>query len=174
MDSSDITNLDPSVPGLVPIEDMSGDDEEDTTLLRGMSRAAEAFLLSHSWCSSAKCRYFGGGVGGIFAIFLFKVDSPRPGVGSWIWTMVGDVPPAYLPLEDASTPAAVFHMYLDGMSRWVGLAGEGTTGPPEDGIPPVDVPATPEWAEKLSTRLNTMRLLLLSHFDPDAESGQVH
>lgn len=174
MNSSDASNLDPPALGLVPIEAMAGDDEQDTALLRSMLRDAEAYLLSHSWCSAAECRYFAGGVGGILAIFLFRVDSPRPDVAAWIWAIVGDVPPAYLPLEDASTPAAVFHLYIDAMSRWVELARGEMTGSPEDGIPPVDVPATPEWAERLSTRLKTIRLLLPSYFDPDAESDQVH
>jgi hypothetical protein len=114
---------------------MTGDDDEDTALLRKMSHDAEVYLQSHSWCASAECCYFAGGVGGILAIFLFRVDSPRPDVGKWIWAIVGDVPPAYLPLEDAPTPAAVFHTYIDGMSRWAELAREGKSGSSEDGIP---------------------------------------
>lgn len=172
--AADASSSDPFPPGLTPIGDMVGEDQEDAVLLQRMSRDAEVYLLSHAWCSSAGCRYFGGGVGGIFAIFLCRIDSPRPDVGPWIWAMVGDVPGAYLPLEDAPTPAAVFHLYLDGMARWVELAREGKTGSDEDGVPPVNVPATPEWADRLSGRLNLIRLLLMSRFDPNAESDQVH
>jgi hypothetical protein len=95
-------------------------------------------------------------------------------VGSWIWIIVGDIPSAYLPLEDAASSAEVFKTYLWGMSKWVELAREGRSGTADDGVPPVNVPATPEWAEKLEQKLNSLRLIVQPFFDDSGESDKVH
>lgn len=162
------------VAGMVPVERMTGDDAEDTTLLRGMSKEAEAYLRSFSWCGDVLSSFFGGGVGGVFAVFLFHIYSARPEVGSWIWIVVGDIPPAYLPLEDAKSPAEVFQRYMLGMSKWVELARQGRSGTADDGVPPVNVPATLEWAEKLEHRLHSLRLIVKPFFDDTNESTQVN
>jgi hypothetical protein len=167
-------NSDAPIAGVVPVELMTGDDDEDTALLRRMSQDAEAYLRSFSWCKEALGSFFGGGVGGIIAVFLFNIRSTRPDVGSWIWIVVGDIPSAYLPLEDAKSPGEVFKTYLWGMSKWVELAREGRSGTADDGIPPVNVPATPEWAEKVQQRLNSLRLIVQPFFDDRGESNQVN
>jgi hypothetical protein len=57
--------------GLVPSQKIVGDDEMDTALLRKMAADAEVFIRSFPWCTSVLESYFGGGIGGIFAIFSF-------------------------------------------------------------------------------------------------------
>lgn len=61
---------------LVPVANVAGDDEKDSRLLRGMAEAARTYLTSFSWCEEIHDAYFAGGVGGVFAVFLFHV---RPG-----------------------------------------------------------------------------------------------
>jgi hypothetical protein len=165
---------DAPIAGVVPVELITGDDDEDTALLRGMGQDAEGYLRSFSWCKEVRGSFFGGGVGGIMAVFLFDIRPARSDVGSWIWIIVGDIPSAYLPLEDAGSPAEVFKTYLRGMSKWIELAREGRNGTADDGVPPINVPATPEWAEKLDQRLNSLRLIVQPFFDDKSESSQVH
>ena len=162
------------VVGVVPVQNITGDDEKDTKLLREMSAGAEAYLRSFSWCGDVLNSFFGGGVGGVFAVFLFNIHPERPEVGPWIWVVVGDIPPAYLPIEDAASPAQVFKMYLSGMSKWVEFARQGRSGTAGDNIPPINVPATPEWAEKLEHKLNSLRLIIQPFFDETGESNQVN
>jgi hypothetical protein len=138
----------------VPAAGIVGDDQEDTILLRKMSENAERYISSFSWCEDILESYFGGGVGGIFTVFFFHIRTSRSDVDPWMWVIVGDIPPAYLPFADCKTPADVFRTYIHGMTKWVELARKGQTGTPDQGVPPVDVPATPEWAEK-STRGST-------------------
>jgi hypothetical protein len=107
--------------GLVPVTDIAGEDEEDTVLLREMSEEAKNYISSFSWCGAILESYFGGGVGKIFAVFFFHIRPSRPTVDSWIWIVVGEIPPAYLPFEDCQSPFEVFWTYIDGMSRWVEL-----------------------------------------------------
>jgi len=171
---SSASDSDAPVAGVVPVERMAGDDEDDTALLRGMSKEAEAYLRSFSWCGNVFSSFFGGGVGGIFAVFLFNIHPSRPGVGSWIWIIVGDIPSAYLPLVDAKSPAEVFKTYMLGMTKWVELARQGREGTADDGVPPVNVPATPEWADKLEHRLHSLTLIVKPFFDETDESTQVN
>jgi hypothetical protein len=155
--------------GVIPVGDMKGEDEEDTALLQKSFCEAEAYLRSFSWCVDVQQAFFGGGVGEVFAVFLFKIHPARADISKWIWIVVGDVPSAYLPIEDARTPAEVFRTYLLGMSRWVEYARTGKKIPSEV-LPPLSVPATPEWAEKLEKRLNSLRLIIQPFFDAKGES----
>ena len=151
--------------GVVPIEQMVGDDEEDSRLLREMFERAKNYLSSFSWCKAIADSHFGGGVGMIFAIFLFRIEPSHPEIDPWIWVMVGDTPLAYLPLEDCASPKEAFEMYLCGMHKWVALARQGKEGTAEDGVPPVNVPATSEWAEELAGRLQLLDQLVRPYFE---------
>ena len=135
---------------------MAGDDDADAVLLRQMLDEAERYLLSYSWCDSIIRAYFGGGVAKSLAIFLFNISPARPDVNEWIWIIVGDIPPAYVPLEDCESAMEAFETYIDGMKRWAVLAREGRVGTPEEGVPPVNAPATPEWAEKVEMKLRVL------------------
>ena len=153
------------VPDVIPVEQMRGDDDEDTALLRGMLEEAKNYIRSFSWCDSIISSYFAGGVGKVFAIFLFKINSSHRDVGPWVWIFAGDIPPAYLPLEDAPSKAVAFETYLDGMGRWVAVAREGREPRSEDRCPPVNVPSTPEWADKLDSRLRTLSEVIRPFFE---------
>jgi hypothetical protein len=134
------------VPDVVPVELMAGEDDTDTSLLQLMLEDARKYVLAFPWCESIVRSYFAGGVGEIFAVFLFNIFPARSDVGQWMWVVVGDIPSAYLPLEDCKSRREVFETYIDGMERWIELARERRGGTVEDGVPPVNVPATPEWA----------------------------
>ena len=151
---------------LVPSGRIVGDDSQDTELLRRMFQDARRYISSFSWCESVLDSYFGGGVGGIFAVFFFHIRRNRTDVDPWIWIVVGDVPPAYLPLSDCESPAEVFRTYVQGMSRWVEFARKASPGaasPPD--VPPVELPATPEWAEKLHQKLYGLALAVKPFFE---------
>ncbi|HKW73931.1 MAG TPA: hypothetical protein VJN64_00270 [Terriglobales bacterium] len=107
---------------LVPVRDIAGDDDEDTRLLWGMADEARTYFASFSWCKEIYTGYFAGGVGGVFAIFLFHIRPARTEVDPWIWAVVGNIPPAYLPISDAASPREAFETYISGMRRWVKAA----------------------------------------------------
>jgi hypothetical protein len=94
----------------------------------------------------------------------------RPEVDPWIWIMIGDVPPAYLPRTDCGSPAAAFGTYFHGMSKWVELARKGKSGTPQHGLPPVNLPTTPEWAEKVNQKLRGLTLTIKPLFT--GENGE--
>jgi hypothetical protein len=154
---------------LVPAGDIVGVDEEDTALPRKMVGDANRYISSFSWCEAILDSYFGGGVGGIFAVFFVRIRPARAGVDPWIWAVVGDIPYAFLPISDCASAAEVFRTYIRGMTKWIELARKGQTGTPEEGVPPVNVPATPEWAETLSVRLHTLILVVKPFFESEED-----
>ncbi|TIU89708.1 MAG: hypothetical protein E5W03_03120 [Mesorhizobium sp.] len=64
--------------------------------------------------------------------------------------IVGDVPPAYLPADDATTPFEVLDSYIGALEEWVEAAREGKSVAE---LIPVNVDATPANAEMLAGRL---------------------
>jgi len=50
-----------------------------------------------------KGEYLGYGAEGIIYIFLFEIEPGRPDIPGWIWVIVGDVPPTYIPADDTRT-----------------------------------------------------------------------
>jgi hypothetical protein len=141
------------VTGVVPISQIMGDEEEDTRLLQEMSEEAQMYLSSFAWCNAIDEFYFGEGVGGVFAVFFARIKPKRPDVDEWLWVIVGDVPPAYLVTDVCRTPKEAAEAYIEQMRKWVAAARLSQTS---KDIIPVNVPATPEWAETLHTRLNTL------------------
>jgi hypothetical protein len=135
---------------LTPADDLTGDDLQDTHLLHEALDEATRFLEQFSWCQEIRRRFFGWGVGGVVAVFLFEITPRDPGVDELLWVVAGDVPPAYLVTDDLSTPREALAGYVELMAEWVSAAREGRSV--EDLIP-VNVEATPANAERLASRL---------------------
>jgi hypothetical protein len=149
------------VTGVIPISQMIGEDREDTNLLNGMSERAQAFLSSFSWCVSINQFYFGCGIGGVFAVFFAHLQPSRPAIDDFLWVVVGDLPSAYLVVDSSTTPSQAMSAYIAAMRRWAKLAKKGKTS---RNVIPVNVPATPEWAEALEGRLKMLEQEILPEF----------
>jgi hypothetical protein len=142
------------VVGVVPIQEMSGDDEVDTTLLRAMCIEAKQYLESFDWCEAAQPVYWGGGVGKVFSIFLFEIVASKVGIDRWLWVVVGDIPHLYLVLDECKSPSDVLRAYRGLMEQWIELARQGRRSPD---LPPTGVEPAPEWATELEQRLRFIR-----------------
>jgi hypothetical protein len=155
--------------GLRPSGSIVGDDEEDTALLGKMFEASTQYISSFPWCEAILDSYFGGGVGGIFGVFFFHIRPARADIDPWIWIVVGDIPPAYLPLSGCESPRKVFRTYIHGMGRWVEFARKGQPGAisPQD-VPPVNLPATPEWAERINQKIYGLTLAVKPFFEEES------
>jgi hypothetical protein len=144
----------PLPESVAPLADVRTFDEEERKNLEQMARTAREYICSFSWCTEVAQQYFAGGVGCVFAIYLFDITPSRADIPSRVWVFVGDVPMAYLDIQDAATPLAAFDLYVEGMRRWVKAARSGASLENRPDLPPVNVPATPEWADQLAGRLD--------------------
>jgi hypothetical protein len=140
------------VSGVVPIAEMKGEDDDETERLRKMEAEARDFISHFDWCHEVREFYFGDGIGDVLAVFLARI-TPAPSVDEYLWIVVGDIPSAYLVTDDCPNPKEALNGYIWEMRKWVALAKQGRAS--RDVIP-VNVLATPEWAEALEGRLNTL------------------
>ena len=89
-------------------------------------------------------------------------------VDEWLWVVVGDVPSAYLVIDDCKTPSQALDGYIWEMSKWVELAKQGHIS---DEVIPVNAPATPEYAEMLEGRLKVLRETIVPAFQSSEAQG---
>jgi hypothetical protein len=110
----------PNLSALTPLADMAGEDDEETALLKGAQREAAEFIASFGWVRSIRECYFGAGVGGVVAAFLFKLDLTSED-DEWLWVIVGDLPPAYLVIDRAPNGLEAIKVYCELMEEWARL-----------------------------------------------------
>lgn len=139
---------------LVPAADIAGEDERETAELRGMLRDAETYLRSFDWCPPIVEKYLGYGLGGVIALFLFKLGEKIQGVDDQLWVVVGDLPSAYFVCDDAATPAAALDVYCGLMEDWAHAALNGSS---LDDVFPVSAEPTAEYAKVLLSRTKFIR-----------------
>lgn len=146
------------VSRLTPVERMKGESIEETRALRSMLGQAETYLRSFAWCPPIAARYFGFGVGGVIALFLFELESALNGTDKWLWVVEGDLPSAYFVTDDAHDAASALEVYCDLMEHWCDSAEKGE---PLDDEFPVDVAPTLVNVNSLRARIGFIRNRLL-------------
>lgn len=134
-----------SVTRLPPANISTGESDIDSA-----RNEARQYLEFYNWVLSIKDEYFGYGAEGIIYIFLFEIEPGRPEINRWIWVIVGDVPPTYIPADDARTPFEALDGYIGALEEWVEAARKGKSVAK---LIPVNVDANPANAEMLAGRL---------------------
>lgn len=152
---------------VVPAGRLRGDSKLDTRFLKAMLSEAKRYLSGFPWCAGIRSSWFGLGVGKVVAVFAFEIEPARPGVDDLLWVVVGDLPPAYLVVDDAPNPARALAAYVSEMRRWVAAVRKGAS---TKKLIPVNAPATTEFAEALSGRLDFLETHILSDHPEDLES----
>jgi len=157
-DSLDFTRI-------IPTESMRGDSARDTALLQQMLAEARDYVNSFEWCPPIVGTYFGGGVGGIMAVFLFRFGEKVTDIDQWLWVIVGDLPSAYFVIDGLPDPVTATRTYCDLMQDWVDAVRGGSS---LDDVFPVAAEPTTEHAEMLQTRLEFVRREIIPVFEADA------
>jgi hypothetical protein len=146
---------------LVPVEEMTGEDENEGEQLKSMLKEAEAYLASYSWCHSITREFYGLGVAGVVAVFFFEIAGD-PGVDSALWVVCGDLPSAYLVTDEAKSPCAALEVYCGLMEEWItAVRGEGAIAD----VFPVDAEASETNASSLERRVAFLRNEVIPAFE---------
>ena len=149
---------------VIPLSLIEGDDEDESLLLKAMAEDASNYLRNHEWCKEITDSYFGLGVGGVVAVFLFKIVPAHDYVDKCVWVIVGDIPPLYIGGRDAPNPACALDAYIGAMEGWAHAAISGRFT--AEG-PPVAADATPENGRRLLKRLALVDKNILSRYEGD-------
>jgi hypothetical protein len=148
------------VQSAVPIEFIRGDDELDTKLLCEMADEADRYIRSLPWCVEIHEKYFGDGVGGIVALFLFRITIRKVEAPEWVWVIVGDLPSCYLEFEGFPTPHSALLRYIEGIEEWLEASQEERNS---GDLIPIEVPPDPELIGMLKDRAEMLRASILPH-----------
>lgn len=135
---------------VIPASQMTGGDEEDGRLLASMLSEARTYLAKHNWCGQILEEFFGLGVGGLAAVFLFRIRPSKPTADPLVWVVVGDIPPLYISIDDAPNPACAMDAYLGAITHWAKAA---IAGGPMNGMPPINAAPTKENGQRLLGRI---------------------
>jgi len=158
---------------LTPVEQIVGENAEETSLLQGMLRDATNYLQSFRCCPPIDRVYLGCGVGGVVAVFLFHFAERIQRTDEWLWVVQGDLPTAYLVTERASNPVSALEIYGELMEEWAKAVLEGRS---LEDVFPVKAKPTAGNAESLLKRLSFIRTELLPNWRtncPKRDRGQL-
>jgi hypothetical protein len=151
VESSSTDHLVPGALDVPPIDSMTNPE------VRALAVRAREFLEAQPWCVKVldlTCAFTAAG-----AIAVFQADLAPTGNGDpMVWTVVGDLPPAYLPFSPADTWKDALASYVFEMRRWVAAA---EAGQPVDHLIPVNAPANREFGAMLAARLDVIEHQLL-------------
>jgi hypothetical protein len=140
------------------VDSIMGEDADETKLLKEMAKEAHDFIATHKWCKQLDRQYLAYGIGGVVAVFLVQITPAVEDVDRCLWVIVGDLPPAYIVVEDNPTAADALDAYCSLMEEWVEAAKNGES---VEELVPVNVIPSPEWAEQLGGRLTYLRSKIL-------------
>jgi len=144
---------------LMPMDQIIGEDEKDTYLLRQMGAQAKEYLSSFEWCKSIEEGGLGWGVGGIAAVFLFRIIPASSEIDDLLWVIIGDLPPAYLVTDESPTPLDALGVYVNLMDEWVATVRAGES---IENCIPVNTLPTLENADTLEIRLSFLKQKVLT------------
>ena len=136
---------------MTPTYAITGEDNDETEQLKGLHIRAKDYLQSFPWCGGIKSSYLGIGVGDIVGVFLFEFEPVGDGVDNILWVVVGDIPPAYLVLDQAGDANEALKIYIEEMRVWVKLV---FNKKGVHDVIPVNVTPTIEHANALKSRLD--------------------
>jgi hypothetical protein len=118
--------------------------------VRELAAEAEEFVASQRWCKKVLSVRLAWAVAGVLGVFQVDLAPAQAGVDSTLWVVVGDVPPAYLVLDESPTWREALRGYVAEMSRWVQAVKHGL---PFDDVIPVEGEPSLEHADMLAGRL---------------------
>lgn len=98
-------------------ENIQGDSDEDTKLLRSMCDEARSYLGEFTWCPKINNLYLAFGIGGVIGLYLAELDDKIDSQDEYLWIVVGDLPSAYL-VADSTTPQEALKTYCSLMTDW--------------------------------------------------------
>jgi hypothetical protein len=95
---------------------------------------------------------------------LVRSRADQTGCSALDLVVVGDLPPAYIAVDDAPNPACALDSYIGAMEDWVDSV---KAGRPVDHLIPVNIAPTAENAAKLASRLKFLDEEILSFYADD-------
>ncbi len=146
---------------LVPLESFRVPDPADeSSFALLLSEATEKVAQLKENVKVSKV-YVGFFYADIIAVFLVEFQCSPESIGMYTWIVVGDIPPALIACEKNPNAASALYSYLKDMGAWADAAMRRES---VADLVNVNVPATPENATRLQTRISMLEEHILCNF----------
>ena len=123
--------------------------------VKELAKEAHSYLLSFPWCLSINKGWLVYSCGYVIGLFCFEiVPDVAKGADNHVWVIVGDLPPAYIDVLSAPSARGALDLYIGLMDEW---ASKVNNGEDISDCYPVNVTATKEYADMLTTRMNLLK-----------------
>jgi len=100
-------------------EDIRYDNSKDTTDILSAKAEAVKYIKSHKRCTEIEEIFLGIELPGILSVFLFQFKELINKTDKYLWVVVGDLPSAYLVIDNAAEPKEALSGYCE---RFIGIA----------------------------------------------------
>jgi hypothetical protein len=127
---------------------------EEDMLLAGAANEAFAYLSQFNWVKSIAKAELLAGVSNIIAVVKCEIVPAQEGVDTLLWVISGDLPSAYLVLDDAETPVQAVEIYCKIMGDWANAVLKRRN---LREYYPVAAPPTKENAKRLLSRIELLQ-----------------
>jgi len=143
---------------MIPIDDLESISIDNAEDLMVLSNEAIAFIRSQKWCKRIIDVKLDRGWGYIIAVFFFSIEPYGANIPNNLWVIVGDLPPAYIDVEDNPNGACAIDAYVSEMEGWINNVVQGKS---IEGLIPVNAPPTEDTAMMLRERLDIIKQEIL-------------
>ena len=133
--------------------------------VRELAETASSFVASQRWCRKVTDVRLAWACAGVLGVFQVDLQPARAEVDTTLWVVVGDLPPAYLVLDESPTWKDALRGYVAEMNRWVHAVKHGL---PLDDVIPVPAEPSDEHADMLAGRLAFIESEII-----DAAGGEI-
>ncbi len=140
-------------------------DRHEKKLLSLMEADASAYIAEFRWAPPIADIHLCFGVGKVIELFLVSFTEPVDGSDDRLWVVVGDLPSAYLVVNDNDDPRQAMAQYCDLMADWCSAVEQGSD---MSEVFPVSAPAALENAGLLRSRIAFIRHDLLGQISDRA------
>jgi hypothetical protein len=128
--------------------------EDELKLLKALTDDAWAFVGSYRWSPPIADLVLAFGVAPIIGLFLMRFGPGAKPCDAERWLVVGDLPSMHFETDDAPTPTIALQLYCAIAQDWADTILEGRDLSESY---PISVAPTPEHAELLKSRIETIR-----------------
>jgi hypothetical protein len=142
------------------INDIGFSEEEGS--LYSFMKEAQIFLNDKRWCVKIEDGFLKFFIEGILAVFKFYIVPISDNIDKELWVIVGDIPPAYLVIDNAPDTISALKIYVEEMNLWVeAVLNEKSI----ENLIPVNVLNTKDNAIKLKKRLDFISNKVIPEYD---------
>jgi hypothetical protein len=99
--------------------DFTAQTPQEVDGLLELARTAQSYVRSFAWCPPLLATYLAFGVSGVIGLFQVHFEQTIQKTDDRLWVIVGDLPSAYLVVNESDLPRDALENYCLLMDEWV-------------------------------------------------------